>query len=223
VCKKKSHPLLTGLIQLTSVSRAAAQTYRRLMRQRDWLIELERLLSPSDENETPPRTMRQAKTAVNKFLRDLIQTTANDPHDAPIAQHINQTVRNRWWGLFTCFRVKDLPPTNNDHEIFYNQLKQRQRRITGRKSVHDFIVRYGPCAAYVDPHESLPDLLARLQQVEHADFIRARDALRKIETRLRKAHRYQHHRRRFFKDIEADWDVAIRQARKQKRRSKRSS
>ncbi len=37
--------------------------------------------------------------------------------------HINDTFRNRWWGLFTYYDVKDLPRINNDLERCMRRIK----------------------------------------------------------------------------------------------------
>jgi len=88
-------------------------------------------------------------------------------------------------------------------------MKHHQRRITGRKSVHEFILRYGPFAAFVDYAESSNDLLARLRQVKPEDFKRARQVLRKVETRLKKLYRFRHHPDEYYRDLETRWGKAI--------------
>lgn len=156
-----------------------------------------------------PRHVRQVKREVKAFLAQLEQDTARDARDAPIAQHLIQTIRNRWWGLFTCYRVRDLPATNNAQETFFNHLKQGQRRICGRKSVHEFVMRYGVYAAYVDPRETFDELLERLRHVSDAEFQGARQAWRENEAPLHKAHRFQNHRVKFLKELEADWEKLV--------------
>jgi hypothetical protein len=54
------------------------------------------------------------------------------------------------------------------------RIKTGHRRITGRKNVHDFIIRYGRHAACVDDRESVDDLLDQLRQVSHEDSLRER-------------------------------------------------
>jgi Zn-finger nucleic acid-binding protein len=123
-----------------------------------------------------------------------------------VAQHLIQAIRSRWWGLFTCYRVPGLPPTNNDQETFFNHLKQGQRRISGRKSVHEFVMRYGAYAAYIDPSETFDQLLERLRRVNDAEFQSARQSWRENESPLHKTHRFRHHRAKFLKELEADWE-----------------
>lgn len=104
------------------------------------------------------------------------------------------------------YQLNAYPATNNDQETFFNHLKQGQRRISGRKSVHEFIVRYGAYAAHIDPAETFDQLLERLRQVSDAEFQRARQEWREHESQLHKAHRFRYHRARFLKELEADWE-----------------
>ena len=182
---------------------------RRVRRQLKWLIELAHLLRVQDERGQPRRA-RQVKREVKAFLARVEQDTAPDPQDAPVAQHLIQTIRNRWWGLFTCYRVPGLPSTNNDQETFFNHLKQGQRRISGRKSVHEFVLRYGVYAAYMDPRETFDQLLERLRQVSTAEFQSARQTWRENEAPLHKVHRFRYHRAKFLKELEADWENLAR-------------
>ena len=62
--------------------------------------------------------------------------------------------------------MKGLPRTDNELERFIRQIKMRQRRGSGRKNVHDFVVRYGAYAALIDPAENLDELLSRLDEVD---------------------------------------------------------
>jgi len=135
-----------------------------------------------------------------------------DEADRAVADHIIQTFRHRWWGLFACYQVEGLPRTNNDLETFLRRLKTGQRRITGRKAVHDFILRYGRYAAFVDLAESPEELLARLRQVTNDAFMKERAVLRMIESRLQLQHRFQHDREALLRELEQRWEEAIRAA-----------
>lgn len=125
--------------------------------------------------------------------------------DRQVAAHVATTLRNRWWGLFACYQVVGLPRTNNELETFLRRLKTNQRRITGRKNVHDFIVRYGPYAAFLDDRETQDDLLARLRQVPLADFIREHAGLDIIQELAQKRQRFRHRQQVFLTDLEIRW------------------
>jgi hypothetical protein len=193
------------LLVAATVYRNYRAADRRSRRQLKWLVELAHLLRIQDE-DGQPRRARQVKREVKAFLVRLEQDTALDAQDTRVVQHLIRTIRNRWWGLFTCYRVRGLPPTNNDQETFFNQLKHNQRRICGRKSVHEFVMRYGVYAAYLDPRETFDQLLERLRRVSAVEFQSARQAWRENEAPLHKAHRFRFHRAKFLKELEADWE-----------------
>jgi hypothetical protein len=169
-----------------------------------WVSELAHILRVR-EDSGQARTAQQVKCELKAFLHDLTRTTATDSVAAPVAQHLSQTIQRRWWGLFPCYRIPGLPATNNAQELFFNQLKHAQRRITGQKSVHEFVMRYGVYAAYLDPRETFEELLARLRQVSDAEFQVARQAWRENEAQLHKTYRFRHHRAHFLKELEVEW------------------
>lgn len=196
---------MAELLATAQLYRRHLVTDRRLRRQRGWIINLAHHLRLEDDTGQR-RQARQVKREVKAFLKHLEQEAADYPDEAPVAQHILQTVRKRWKRLFICYRIPGLPATNNEQETFFSRLKHNQRRISGHKSVHDFIIRYGAYAAYVDPHETFEELLARLSQVADEEFQAARQAWRENETLLHKAHRFRCHRARFLKELELDWE-----------------
>lgn len=109
--KKTDHPLLGDLLAAATVYRNYRAACRRSRRQLGWVMELAHVLRVQDELGQP-RQARHVKREVKEFLAQIERETAADPLDAPVAQHLIRTVQNRWWGLFTCYRVRGLPATN---------------------------------------------------------------------------------------------------------------
>jgi hypothetical protein len=199
---------LSTFLELTALRHRYTEQYERIKQQRDWIIELDRCFEPEDEHGRR-RTARQVKRAVTEFLERLTQKAQEHPDEAQVIAQIIKAVRHRWWGLFTCYRIPNVPSSNNDLETFFKELKHHQRRITGRKSVREFVLRYGPFAAFIDYAESFDDLLQRLRQVKFEDWVQARQALQKIDTRLKKLHRFRHHPDKYYHDLETRWEQAI--------------
>ena len=56
-------------------------------------------------------------------------------------------------------------------------------------------------------YSSRADLIRR--QVKPEDFKQARQALRKVETRLKKLYRFRHHPDEYYRDLEIRWEKAI--------------
>jgi hypothetical protein len=203
--------LLRRLIKIADCRLPFADQVARLRQQRQWLIDLEHLLDSSKQSDQAPLTSQSVAQTIDHYLTELLAKVATDADEENrrVAAHINETFRNRWWGLFTCYDVEDLPRTNNDLERYMRRIKTGHRRITGRKNVHDFIIRYGRYAACVDYRESVDDLLVRLRQVSHKNLLRERRALDTALLREQKRHRFRHHQPAYLHELEERWAVAI--------------
>jgi len=173
------------------------------------LIDLQRLLKPTQKKSEPKPTGQEIETQVDGYLAELGQRSDLDETDRSIAHHVITTFRNRWWGLFVCYDVPDLPATNNDLESFFGRLKTNQRRITGRKSVNRFVLRYGAYAAFVDLSEPKADLLDRLRQVDRTAYQRERQQLQHILAERRDYHRFCHKLDKVVQELEAEWQAAV--------------
>jgi hypothetical protein len=207
--------LLRRLIKIAGCRLPFADQVTQLRRQRQWLIDLEHLLALPEKPGQPPLTSQSVAQDVDHYLTELLaQVMADtDEEDQRVAVHINKTFRERWWGLFKCYDVDGLPRTNNDLERYMRRIKSGQRRILGRKNVHDFIIRYGRYAACVDYQESLDELLTRLRQVSQDDFIRERRALDGALLREQKRHRFRHHQPDYLRELEERWADAVEKSR----------
>jgi hypothetical protein len=197
------------LIVLTRRRLPFASRVERYRRQRQWVIDLEHLLDPE---HNPGKTSAQVAQAIEAYLLDLTTSQATDPQDQSVANHINRIFRSFWWGLFASYDVAGLPRTNNELERFIRQIKMGQRRLSGRKNVQDFIVRYGAYAALVDQAESLDELLIRLEQVDQAEFLKVRQQLNLTLIQQAKIHRFRFHRADFLADLEARWEATVAQS-----------
>lgn len=207
--KKGDHALLRRLIVLTRRRLPFASQVDRYRRQRQWLIDLEHLLDPGRD---PGKTSAEVRQAIATYLVDLTTHRATDPEDQVVVDHINRIFRSFWWGLFACYDVAGLPRTNNELERYIRQIKMSQRRVSGRKNVQDFIIRYGAYAALVDEAESLDELLVRLEQVDQAEFLKERQQLNLTLLQEAKIHRFRFHRADFLADLEARWETAVAQS-----------
>jgi hypothetical protein len=197
------------LIVLTRRRQPFASRVDRYRRQRQWLIDLEHLLDP---DRGPGKTSTEVRQAIAAYLVDLTTHQATDLEDQAVADHINRIFRSFWWGLFASYDVAGLPRTNNELERYIRQIKMSQRRVSGRKNVQDFIIRYGAYAALVDEAESLDDLLTRLEQVDQAEFLKERQQLNLTLLQEAKVHRFRFHRADYLAELEARWEAAVAQS-----------
>jgi len=203
---------LRRLIALVKHRLPFAAQVERYRRQRQWLIDLDHLLDPERD---PPKTSASVRQAVDRYLVDLTTRSMHDTDDQLVADHIHQIFRSFWWGLFTCYNVEGLPRTNNELERFIRQIKMGHRRVSGRKNVHDFIIRYGAYVALIDPSESLDELLARMDEVDQEEFLKERKRLNLTLLDEAKIHRFRYHRADYLAELEARWETAVAQAKSQ--------
>ena len=84
---------------------------------------------------------------VKRRFQALLDVMARDREKAgalaPAIDHFLEVSRSYWPGLFHCYRVKGLPPTNNDLEQFFGSSRHHERRATGRKSAPRGLVLRG--------------------------------------------------------------------------------
>ena len=184
--------------------------YRQLKHQRGWLVALERRLDPPETNGQPRATRQEVRREVKQFLADLAQHAQRCPADASVVAHICTTFRQRWPRLFACYAWPERYRTNNDLETFFGRLRTRQRQIHGRKSVHEFILRYGEWAIFLDPSESFEQVLHRFQQFNQAEFDQEYARFLKAQQRLQMLYRFRHRPRRCLKELEQQWAEAVR-------------
>lgn len=184
--------------------------YRQLKRQRGWLVELDRRLDPPVVDGQPRPTRRRVQRQVKAFLANLAQYAERHPQDAAVVAHIRATLEQRWPRLFACYAWPERYRTNNDLETFFGRLRTRQRQINGRKSVHDFILRYGEWAVFIDPRESFEQVLCRLQQFKQEEFDREYARFLKARQRLQVLYRFRHCPRHCLKELEQQWTEAVR-------------
>jgi hypothetical protein len=105
---------------------------------------------------------------------------------------IHASFRQRWARLFKCYAWPERYHTNNDLETFFGRLRTRQRQIQSRKSVHEFVIRYGAWAIFLDPSESYGQVFQRCRQFDQAQFDQEHARYRKAQQRLQVLYRFRH-------------------------------
>ena len=93
---------------------------------------------------------------VTRRLQGLLGAMKRHRHKAgtlaPAVDHFLKVTRSYWPGLFHCYRLADVPRTNNELEQFFGSHRYHERRATGRKVASPALVlrgavRLGACAA----------------------------------------------------------------------------
>jgi hypothetical protein len=109
-------------------------------------------------------------------------------------------------GLFHCYRVPDLPRTNNDLEHLFGSYRHHERRATGRKTASPAMVLRGPVRVLAATATRLRPFQARdLAAADRQQWAAIRGSLdqRRHSRRLRA--RFRRSPDAFLKQIEADF------------------
>lgn len=128
--------------------------------------------------------------------------TYTEPGDEVLVNNVRSYTKGFWKGLFTCYDALHVPRTNNDHERFFRQTKTRHRRMTGRRSWNDYILRSGEFVVFVDDALRHPDLLERLRRVSYSTFNQERTRWNERLHEGTKRQRFRKDPQRYLKNIE---------------------
>ncbi|TVX97050.1 IS66 family transposase [Paenibacillus cremeus] len=111
-------------------------------------------------------TVRKEMEAIIEWLR----RTYDRDTDVAMVKNLTSYTKGFWKGLFSCYDHGHLPRTNNDHERFFRQTKTRHRRMTGRRSWNEYILRNGEYVVLVDDALQQEDLTNRLSLVSYENY-----------------------------------------------------
>jgi hypothetical protein len=162
---------------------------------------------------TPPETGHGAEAAWEAQWQvwgqvEHLQRHAHTPEQLAFARHVRTWLRNIGPALFACFLDPALPRTNNDLEQFFRQRKGAYRRMTGRRSWNQYIVRYGRFTVFHDPRETPAMLLQRFQHVPYRCFLATRQQWRASLEPCRQYGRFRRDPDAFLARLEEAWPAA---------------
>jgi hypothetical protein len=88
-------------------------------------------------------SVEEVRRAYRRLLVEMLaQREGVGTLSSAVAQFFKVT-KSYWKGLFCCYRVADLPPTNNDLEHYFGSARYHERRASGRKGASPAVVVRG--------------------------------------------------------------------------------
>jgi hypothetical protein len=97
------------------------------------------------------------------------------------------------WGDNLIWRLHHSP---DKRDILVQPLNHASPRVAlagGRTSVHEFILRYGEWAVFIDPTETFAQVLHHFQQFDQATFDQESARFLTAQRRLQGLYRFRHH------------------------------
>lgn len=167
----------------------------------DFLHRAAHLLANHAAVETP--VLQQA------YQHLLAEWRVAPPRLGPLAEaatHFRTVTASYWSGLFACYRVADLPRTNNDLEHYFGMARHLERRATGRKGASPALVVRGAVrvVAAVATHLTPPEALdaAALQPRDLTAWKRQRQQVEQRHTARRAQARFRRDPRSYLATLE---------------------
>ncbi len=92
----------------------------------------------------PRQTGAEVAQAIADYLDTLDALRDELQADAPFFTHLRRRAEQWGPGLYWTYEIPALPRTNNALEADISDAKEQYRRITGRRSLKDYLMQYGP-------------------------------------------------------------------------------
>jgi hypothetical protein len=114
-----------------------------------------------------------------------------------------------WSGLFHCYDIVGLPPTNNDHESLYGQTKRQLRRQLGVSELREPLLRRGAWTIFQVDADSPAALKERLAQASWEDYAAERARYERRQEQFRRRYRWRHQRDAVLQQRVAAWAQVV--------------
>lgn len=196
------------LLQQTLPSYEAA--FQEVRQARDWVDGLKAIL---DAPRPTPEAPGAGSDAVARQVAHYLGTLGYDADLSPWLKQMRVdlwALSERYWsGLFHCYDIAGLPPTNNDHESLYGQTKRRLRRQLGVSELRESLLRHGAWAIFQTNTDSPAKLQERLAQVSWQDYAAERARYDHRQEQFRRRYRWRHQRDAVLQQRVTAWAEAV--------------
>lgn len=204
---QQTHEVLARLQQLTQPYHAYQADYERVQRQQDWFLGLADLLDVSSTqiHQWATKTGAEVAQEVDDYLQSLACLRDELTEDAAFFDHMQRGTARWVSGLYWTYEISALPRTNNALEADIGDIKEQYRRITGRRTLKDYLMRYGPYLAFDDDQDDPEELRQWFAEVEHQEFVNEKAKLEAMREKLRNMQRFRQDPLAFLAETERLW------------------
>lgn len=192
------HPLLKLLKEIVSGYKQYAEEYKEVTMLSILVKDIGRLI---DLDNYPEDNEAKRKQRLNGYMGYVASLKVEHTKLSGVLDKIIKVTRSFMPGLFAYYRCPSLPVTNNDLEIFHRKVKTSHRRRTGRKSSHDYIIRYGKFAVY----QIGTDCRERIKSLAYSKLKSLKEQLQSVGSRYSKIYQFRHHCHKFLKELVDRW------------------
>jgi hypothetical protein len=196
---RRSSSLLVKLLTIVSIISSFKEQYLKVYTLYTFIWKIAKTLDL--ENKESGSKVKKRLLGFIGYLKRIRKESSNLK---PYIESIIKITESFTEGLFYCFDNPIIPNTNNSLESFIGAIKKHARKITGRKSSHKNIIRYGPYLAFVE--QVLPlNLVEEAAIISQEDFKEQIKQIKNIDKHYSKTHRIKHHLSDFLGELEKKW------------------
>jgi len=103
--------------------------YQDLQQGAAWIYRIADILRPNEKQYAAQQVANQLQT----YLDDLLELNNLTPYLQTLRYHLCKITYSYWPGLFHCYDLAHLPPTNNALESHFRDVQRQLLRTTGQK------------------------------------------------------------------------------------------
>ncbi len=176
----------------------------------DWVDGISKVLDaplPTDDNSGPGGDKVARRLA--HYLGQLAELSNLSPWQIQFRQDLFDRSERYWSGLFHCYDIVGVPPTNNGLESLYGQTKRQLRRQLGVSDLRESLLRRGAWTVLQLDVHTPSELRNLLAQVSWKDYAAERARYERRQDQFRRRYRWRHHRDSVLNQRFADWANSI--------------
>lgn len=198
-CQKvRNHPLLIRMRKMVSGYKLYKSEYERV----SVLFTItKRIAELIDPDSFPDDKIEKRRRRLIGYMGYVANLKADYPELSVHLEQVLKATRSFLPGLFAYLECPLLPVTNNDLEIFHRRMKTQHRRRTGRKSSHDYVIRYGRFAVY----QMGRDCADKIKTLAYPKLKALKQQLMAVRSRHSKMYRFRHKSSEFFTSLIDRW------------------
>lgn len=199
--------LFDKLIRMADSYQHNQELYERILEQQAWFLGLAEILGVPLTETFEWSTFAGVEVAQEAYdYLELLGDLKDElPGDASLFDHMQKRLDEWAPGLFWTYDILALPRTNNDLETDICTIKEQYRRTTGRRTLKDYLMRYGPYLSFDDDNDDPEELLLWFQAVDHDDYLAEKKNLDDLREQLRNIHRFRADPDAYLAETERLW------------------
>jgi len=197
---RKEHPLLLRLLRMSRAWKKFEPQYERVKLLLEFQNEVREVLSSGNSTSAKVRLGMLVSKA------EKISVKEEDPDVRRCLETFVKITRSHWDGLFYCIDDERIPRTNTTIEVKINRMKKGYRRISGKNSWHEYLVRFGPPLALLDEESCTREqILDMIKRIPYEDYKKTWNSSEERRQKLRRLWRAGKNFLEMLRSAEGRW------------------